>query len=68
MQGSCWDSQSDLGAHPNRLAAWVSYLDLRLVQGFGTFASTVDDVNPKVPLKGSARVPLRGSFEGSIGF
>ena len=29
---------------------------------------TVDDINPEVPLKGSIRVALRGSFKGSIGF
>ena len=29
---------------------------------------TVDDINPGVPLKGSIRVALRGSFKGSIGF
>ena len=29
---------------------------------------TVDDINPRVPLKGSIWVPLRGSFKGSIGF
>ena len=28
--------------------------------------NTADDVNPRVPLKGSVRVPLRGSFKGSI--
>ena len=33
-------------------------------------STTVDDLNPRVPLKvkGSVRVPLRGSFQGSIGF
>ena len=29
---------------------------------------TVDDMNPGAPLKGSIRVPLRGSFKESIGF
>ena len=28
----------------------------------------VDDINAGVPVKGSIRVPLRGSFKGSIGF
>ena len=28
----------------------------------------VDGINPRVPLKGSIRVPLRGCFRGSIGF
>ena len=26
-----------------------------------------DDMNPGVPLKASIRVPLRGSFKGSVG-
>ena len=30
--------------------------------------TTADDRNPGVPLKGSIRVPLRGSFKGSIVF
>ena len=29
---------------------------------------TADDTNPRVPLKGSIRVALRGSFKGFLGF
>ena len=28
----------------------------------------VDDINPRLPLRGSLLAPLRGSFKGSIGF
>ena len=33
-----------------------------------SFFSTVDDMNPRVPLKRSIRVPLKGSFKRSKGF
>ena len=44
-------------------------LGLRLAL-LGLRIDTVDGQNPRVPLKveGSIRVPLRGSFKGSIGF
>ena len=29
---------------------------------------TVDDINPKIPFKGSMGVPLLASFKGSKGF
>ena len=31
-------------------------------------ATTVDDINPGVPLKGSIRVPLGGSLRDLLGF